>query len=73
MNRWWLSWYQPGPDYRPLTYPPNEQILGWWCTGQGGPVAGSDVDLFTLCALVEAKTEAAAWKAVRKDFRWRIG
>lgn len=61
-TRWWLSWYQAGPDHRPLTYPPNDAILGWWCTGQ----REDDVD--TLCALVQAESEATAWKAVLKDW-----
>lgn len=32
-NRWWLSWVQTTEDVRPLTDPPNENILGWWCSG----------------------------------------
>lgn len=47
--RFWVSWYQPTDDFRPLTYPPNEAILGWWCTGFRCD------DAATICALVEIK------------------
>ena len=66
MNRYWLSWYQAGPDYRPLTFPPNEAVLGWWCTGSGDHGGFEDVSI--LCALVQAESEDAAWKAVLKDW-----
>lgn len=59
--RWWLSWYQPTEDHRPLTFPPNESILGWWCSGSGEEGA-------TLVALVAAPTERKAWAAVRQDW-----
>ena len=60
--RFWLSWYEESEDYRPLTFPPNEAILGWWCSGYC-----SD-DSSTIVALVEAGSEEAAWKAVRLDW-----
>lgn len=66
MKRFWLSWYQPGLDHRPLTYPPNAAILGWWCTGSGEHGGFEDVDI--LCALVEAGSEDSAWKAVLVDW-----
>lgn len=53
-NRYWLSWYQPTDDYRPLTDPPHPQILGWWCTGY------NNQDHATICALVEAGSEQDA-------------
>lgn len=70
MNRlFWISWEQPTEDYRPLTYPPNPAILGWWCSGSGE-------GYFTLCAYVEAENEAAAEEAVLKDWpeieHWRF-
>jgi hypothetical protein len=64
MSLFWLSWEQPTEDYRPLTYPPNEQILGWWCSGSGG----LDDDYFTICAYVEAEGDAEARAAVLKDW-----
>ena len=67
----WISWYQPTEDHRPLTYPPNASILGWWCTG----TRGSD-DASTMCALVSADSEEAAKQAIRKDWpeaeEWRF-
>ena len=65
----WISWHQPTDDYRPLTYPPNPAILGWWCSGYTDDAA-------TLCALVQAPDEAIAQAAVLKDWpeaeRWRF-
>ena len=61
MSLFWLSWEQPTDDYRALTYPPNEQILGWWCSGTGE-------DYFTICAYVEAKDDDGARAAVLKDW-----
>src|SRR5262245_59201779 len=64
-QRWWLSWYQKMGDHRPITFPPNEAILGWWCTGSGSGEKG-EVDI--LCALVEANTNDEAWEAVKLDW-----
>jgi hypothetical protein len=61
MSRFWVSWYQPTEDYRPLTYPPNNHILGWWCSGHAE--VGS-----TICAAIEAENEEAAREAVLKDW-----
>ena len=66
MSRFWLSWYQPGEDYRPLVFPPG-QVL-WWCTGYEGSDGGDAI----LCGLVDAESEEAAWEEVRKywpDFK----
>ncbi len=71
MNRFWLSWYQPTEDYRPLHDPPNLAVLGWWCSGYGL----SD-ETATLCALVLAPSEAAAKKKIKMDWpeaaNWRF-
>ena len=65
----WISWYQPTEDYRPLSYPPNAAIMGWWCSGSAATSS-------TLCALVLADDEEAAREAVRKDWpeavEWRF-
>lgn len=61
--RFWISWHQPGDDYRPLTYPPNESVLGWWCSGYTG-----GGELSTLVALVEARSEDAAKAAILHDW-----
>ena len=60
--RFWLSWVQPTEDYRPLTYPPNAAILGWWCSGY------DNGDRATLGALVEARSERDAKRAVHQDW-----
>ena len=33
MKYFWTSFFFTGEDERPLTFPPNEFILGWWNTG----------------------------------------
>lgn len=67
---YWASWYQPTDDFRPLTDPPNERILGWWCSGT------RDDGAATLCSLVEAPDEPAAKAAVLVDWpearEWRF-
>ena len=66
----WISWYQPTDDERPLTYPPNKEVLGWWCTGF------SEDDGHTICAIVEADTEDQAEDVVLQDWpeaeKWRF-
>lgn len=62
MRLYWISWQQPTDDYRPLTYPPNESVLGWWCTGYDSK------DRATLCAWVCAETVEGARAAVSKDW-----
>lgn len=60
-TRYWLSWFQPGDDFRPMTYPPNASVLGWWKSGI--TEYGS-----TLCALVREQSESLAWSAIEQDW-----
>lgn len=53
INRYWVSWWQPTEDHRPLTDPPHPQVLGWWCSG-------SSDEGDSICALVEAESEDKA-------------
>lgn len=66
---YWISWYQPTEDHRPLTYPPNKGVLGWWCTGMSDK---GD----TLCAMVVADTAVHAEEIIRVDWpeaeTWRF-
>ncbi len=70
MKLYWLSWYQPTGDHRPLGFPPNGSILGWWCTGQTEEGSG------TLCSYVVAPSEQEARDRVRIDWpgadEWRF-
>lgn len=61
-TRFWVSWVQPGCDHRPLTYPPNAAILGWWCSGF------NEADESILCALVEATDDIAVTEAIKQDW-----
>jgi len=62
MPRFWVSWIQRTPDHRPLTFPPHEAILGWWCSGYDSD--GKAV----LCAAVQAEDPTAACAAIFKDW-----
>jgi hypothetical protein len=69
LKRWWMSWIVEENDYRPLTFPPNPAILGWWCTGEDAE--GRNM----LCGLVEATNLYRARQAVLKDWpgiAWRF-
>lgn len=66
---WWVSWVQLTEDYRPLKSPPNEGVLGWWCSGYTAD------DTPILCALVAGDDPKAIlvkdWPEVA-DVRWRF-
>jgi hypothetical protein len=72
--RFWLSWPQPTPDFRPLTDPPDSRVIGWWCSGYDCH------DTAILCALVCAANLGEAKSAVRVSWpeapsrgqSWRI-
>ena len=69
MTRWWMSWIVAEDDHRPLTFPPNQAVLGWWCTGYDAD------DNSILCGLVEASSLKTAESAVLVDWpgiRWRF-
>ena len=73
LKRFWMSWVQPTEDYRPLTDPPNENVLGWWCSGYDSN------DQAILVALVQAKDEYSAkvavvvsWPELIPDGEWRF-
>lgn len=68
-KRFWASWIVSDDDYRPLTYPPNPAILGWWCSGYDA------ADNAILCGLVEAHSIASAKGAILRDWpgvTWRF-
>lgn len=62
MRRFWMSWACDSDDHRPLTYPPNDAIRGWWCSGYDAD--GNAI----LCAVVDATSESEAAKAVHCDW-----
>lgn len=62
MKRYWISWVQRTEDFRPLHYPPNEAILGWWCSGYD-----SD-DNAILCAAVDAVEASDACVAIFEEW-----
>lgn len=62
MSLYWISWYQPTKDFRPMSYPPNKNILGWWKTGE------SHLRESILVAMVNAISVNDAKKIIRKDW-----
>lgn len=61
MTRYWISWSQPGEDYRPLRFPPDEKIIGWWATG-------FSFNTTSLCAFVVANNDEEAANSILKDW-----
>lgn len=57
----WLSWWEKSHDYRPLTYPPHQPVLGWWKSGENEEAA-------SIVAMVAAESEDAAWSAIDLDW-----
>ena len=60
--RLWTSWVCPQNDYRPVTFPPNTGVLGFWCSGYDGE------DRPIVCAAIEAPNEEVAADIVRIDW-----
>lgn len=61
----WVGWQFKGADWRPIHFPPNEGILGWWKTGEAGC---GEPTISTLVGWVEAETEEAAVALVSEEW-----
>ena len=46
----WVRFFQPLAGYSGLANPPNENILGYWCTGYS---RRGDFDIAVICAVVK--------------------
>lgn len=68
---YWISWYQPTDDHRPLSFPPHDPILGWWRSGRR-LIDGQA----SLVAMVAAEDEAHAKAIIQRDWpevvEWRF-
>ena len=66
----WVSWVQKTEDYRPLHDPPNDDVIGWWCSGYDSN------DNAILVAFLNVNSDLMAVKAIRKDWpeleEWRF-
>lgn len=60
-KRFWISWIQDTDDYRPVDYPPNKAVLGWWWSG-------TTPNGYSLCAVVEANSRGDAISKVLIDW-----
>ncbi|MBX3288349.1 MAG: hypothetical protein KF855_03295 [Acidobacteria bacterium] len=67
MKRFWVSWIQLTEDERPLTDPPTEEVIGWWCSGHDA------ADRPILCAVIEAESEDKAKDAVEANWEEKPG
>jgi hypothetical protein len=66
MAKYWISWKQPGDDYRPIYDPTKESAPfngAYWCSGEGEDGQGH---YSTMCAVVHAEDEDAAKGLVLK-------
>lgn len=68
MRRFWIRWTQPTEDERPITFPPNEAILGWWRTGYTCDHTQDLPVVPILCALVEADNQDKAIAAIKQEW-----
>lgn len=69
LKRFWVGWNQYTKDYRPLNFPPNKKIKGYWCSGYSGVFNEDGSPLYyTMCALVEASSVKSATNALLKDW-----
>jgi len=62
MKRFWVSWYEPDGDFRPVYDPKKESEPFdhlYWCSGLNS-------EAWIMCAVVDAASEKEAKKAVRK-------
>lgn len=70
-NRCWISWEQPGDDYRPIMVPPRESVVGYWCSGMA-----AEQSVSTMCAVVNADDEQHAKRLIEvywpEAVRWRF-
>lgn len=67
--RYWMSWIVPDEDYRPITFPPNQSVLGWWKSGE------TSNEEAILCGLISAPDEEAAKNCILEDWpgvKWRF-
>lgn len=63
---WWLSWWQPGDDCRPLSSPPNEAVIGWWISGERDNES-------SICLVVAGADEFEAKRMVAIDWPESVG
>lgn len=64
MKRFWISWTQYTDDFRPVTYPPSPEVVGWWNSGedeQGNAI---------LVALVESDSKENAKAIICSEKNW---
>lgn len=63
MRTFWISWWQPTEDYRPVYDPSRESEPfnhNYWCSGSDG--SGD----WSMCALLKAKNKADAKARIKK-------
>lgn len=71
MMNYWISWYQPTEDYRPITVPSRDIVVGYWKSGERCSDNAS-----TICAWVKAENEEHAKSIIREYWpeaeEWRF-
>jgi hypothetical protein len=64
-TRYWVSWYEPFDDDGIVRIPAStpEGLRAAWISGQ---TCGADPECATVCAVIDATDEDAAWAVVEK-------
>jgi hypothetical protein len=72
MKRFWLSWWERADngDSRPLKWPLPKEIQ-YWNSGSRSFGDNGDVEEHSLCAIVDAPSEEAAWALIAEY--WKPG
>ena len=60
-----VAWREYVEDYRPVRYPPTENILGWWLIGCG---SDKKEDYHKVCAYVTANNIDQAYYHILKNW-----
>jgi hypothetical protein len=66
----WISWHQPTDDFRPLHFPPRDEVLGWWKSGNApNATVGKRGSVVTrLVAMVAADDEKTAREVILHEW-----
>lgn len=66
VRAYWIGWNQPSADPRPITFPPPDFIIGWWCTGESGDDPADSL----LVAHVVAESPEQAHSLIEQPSCW---
>lgn len=68
LKQFWCSWREVTKDYRPITFPPNDNVLGWWMTGEECGPPDFVRQAVNICAFILGKDEDDVRASIKKDW-----